>query len=904
MLPASKEKTYGDAFGRVIRVDEPGGSPASGTVTITGSEQVCPSGCGVGGPLYDDGFVTLGVNGVSSQTEYMQGSTSQTVAAAPVAGFNASAAGVTVSRAGSTITLTSIESGADVSIAFSVTSRTTLSRFFAHPSFSGSPSSGSLTGGSDTVANPSLAAPFITYYSYDAMGHLVQAKQGLQVRSATFNGVGRLISQQTPEAGQVTFSYAASCSTDLSNACNRTDARGVITTYTYDGLNRLKTVGYSDSTPGVTFNYDAGGAAAFALGRLTSMVDGTGSETYSYNQLGRITNVAEVVGATNYNVGYSYNYVGETKTLTYPSGRVVTQAYDAVGRMNQISSGGTNYLTVPANGLTPAGLPTAINYGNGVVATVGYNARLQLSSLDYAKGATDLLNLTYNYDQNVAGNIVNNGQIQGIADTRGNAYSTSYTYDALGRMVQGQTLDLAAANTWKLQWTYDRYGNRPTQTLTGGTISVTQPQLTVNHATNRISTSGYAYDLAGNMTNDILHAYAFDGESRIKTVDVGQTNNSTYSYDGKSMRVKKVVVSGGTTTTTVYIVSGSKVIAEYVGGTLSKEYVYSGSQLLVTIAGSAVTYRHPDHLTGRLETDATGAVTRTFGQLPFGEVWYETGTASKWKFNTYERDSDSGLDYATFRYDSSRLGRFMTPDLLAGTITDPQSLNRYSYVGNDPLDLTDPLGLLQSVCGKTGPCGDDVFEDGGSGGGGGGAGPGGGQGPGGGGGIAKQLEKLRKLIDPKCLEFLNSNNLNALDTIKQIVDNGLFGTTTIDPVQQTTTTGPKDISSGLGTVFGTTTTTTTTFINNGDAGLVPGQAITINTEGAYFYDKFKDVKLTTDRGKIKGGIEAAQLFILLHEVAHSTQVLEHDAGDQNLVNKNDKKLEEKCGDTIKKFGKD
>lgn len=58
-----------------------------------------------------------------------------------------------------------------------------------------------------------------------------------------------------------------------------------------------------------------------------------------------------------------------------------------------------------------------------------------------------------------------------------------------------------------------------------------------------------------------------------------------------------------------------------------------------------------------------------------------------------ERDSESGLDYATFRSHCSRLGRFMTPDPIAGSIANPQSLNRYAYVRNDPINLIDPLGL-------------------------------------------------------------------------------------------------------------------------------------------------------------------------------------------------------------------
>jgi RHS repeat-associated protein len=63
------------------------------------------------------------------------------------------------------------------------------------------------------------------------------------------------------------------------------------------------------------------------------------------------------------------------------------------------------------------------------------------------------------------------------------------------------------------------------------------------------------------------------------------------------------------------------------------------------------------------------------------------------KFTGKERDAESGLDNFGARYDSSSLGRFMSPDPLAGHTEDPQTLNRYVYVRNNPLNLTDPTGL-------------------------------------------------------------------------------------------------------------------------------------------------------------------------------------------------------------------
>jgi RHS repeat-associated protein len=92
-------------------------------------------------------------------------------------------------------------------------------------------------------------------------------------------------------------------------------------------------------------------------------------------------------------------------------------------------------------------------------------------------------------------------------------------------------------------------------------------------------------------------------------------------------------------------------------------------------------------------TDSSGNVIGEQGHYPFGESWYENNTTTKWMFTTYERDSESSNDYATFRYNIGRLGRFASPDPLAGSVANPQSLNRYAYVLNDPVNFVDPLGL-------------------------------------------------------------------------------------------------------------------------------------------------------------------------------------------------------------------
>jgi len=167
-------------------------------------------------------------------------------------------------------------------------------------------------------------------------------------------------------------------------------------------------------------------------------------------------------------------------------------------------------------------------------------------------------------------------------------------------------------------------------------------------------------------------------------------------YDGNCLRVVKSI-SGGTTTVSIY--SGSQIIAEYDNGAApsapSREYIYNPAGgattgLLAMISGGATTYYHQDHLSVRLTTDAGGSVVTQEGHFPFGELWYMIGPANKWFFTSYDRDSESGLDYALARYYDSRTGTFCSADPLAGSPSDPQSWNRYPYGRNDPIDVTDP----------------------------------------------------------------------------------------------------------------------------------------------------------------------------------------------------------------------
>jgi YD repeat-containing protein len=346
---------------------------------------------------------------------------------------------------GTTITLTAKTTGSSTNYSLSSSSTTSYPTIFSSPSFSISVSGADLTGG--VTANPAnLSSPLFTTYAYDAVGNLLTVTQGAQTRTYTYDGLGRALSASIPETTatggtqQTSHSYYDSDSTCGSSFPGQLaatlDARGVRTCFQYDALGRPTQKSYNvgstgvPSTATVNYYYDSGGSSANALGRLTSMTDGVGSETYTYDAGGRVTQLAKVIGSATYTTSYAYNLGSEPTGITYPSGRVVYSAYDAIGRLcgaggssNSCSSNPTPYATMPtSNAYNAAGQLLKFTYGNNVVANFGYSStRLQMTSLAYTNASSTLLlglNYYYAHDSTncATGVSGNNGQIQCIND--------------------------------------------------------------------------------------------------------------------------------------------------------------------------------------------------------------------------------------------------------------------------------------------------------------------------------------------------------------------------------------------------------------------------------------------------------------------------------------------------------
>ena len=199
------------------------------------------------------------------------------------------------------------------------------------------------------------------------------------------------------------------------------------------------------------------------------------------------------------------------------------------------------------------------------------------------------------------------------------------------------------------------------------------------------------------MTGDGVTSYAWNGAGLLKTVGA-----TTYTYDGDG---KRVMNSAGTYYWTM--ASGNQ-LSDTPGAGTGNEYIFFAGQRIAWVDSSGtVRYYWGDHLgSTRVVTDDSGNVCYDADYYPFqGERAYVTTCAPAYRFAGMKFDQESGDYYTLNRYYPPNLGRWLSPDPLAGDITNPQSLNRYAYALNNPTNLIDPLGLF---CYRGAGCPDDA----------------------------------------------------------------------------------------------------------------------------------------------------------------------------------------------------
>lgn len=287
-----------------------------------------------------------------------------------------------------------------------------------------------------------------------------------------------------------------------------------------------------------------------------------------------------------------------------------------------------------------------------------------------------------------------NGNVFTITNYRDTTRSQAFTYDALNRLTSGWSSANTGTYSWGENYSIDAWSNlqiSPMGTKAhGGTFQLS------GNAQNR--PTGMAYDAAGNLMSYVSSTYIYDQENRLSS-----TAGMSYTYDGNGERVLKSN-SGTGAAVKRYWSMGGNTLAEGDGtGNLTAEYIYFGGKRIarIDLPANTVHYYLSDHLgSTSIVASAVGAVEEESDYYPFGTEVIVTGPGvNELKFTGKRRDTESQLDYFGARYYSNGFGRFITPDWAAkimsvpyAKFSNPQSLNLYNYVWNNPLSRSDPDG--------------------------------------------------------------------------------------------------------------------------------------------------------------------------------------------------------------------
>lgn len=379
-----------------------------------------------------------------------------------------------------------------------------------------------------------------------------------------------------------------------------------------------------------------------------------------------------IIDGPTYVTQYTYDMNGNIRTMTYPSGRVITYAYPdnkVISVLNKTANLATGITYKPFGGMA------SLIYGNGIMGTIGYDNQYRIASIT----AGTVMNLSYTDDAN--------GNITAITNNQNATKNKNFTYDALDRLATATSTGIWGS----LAWTYDGTGNRKTENTNSYTYQANSNKLS---SANGIT---FGYDTNGNTATENTRQYTYNQNQRLIQVADG-TMMAGYTYNGNGQRVKKQV--NGQTTIFHYNQSGQIIAESNSAGVTTAEYVYLNGQPLAKIEGTDTYFYHNDHLgTPQKLTDSTGAVAWSADYKPFGEALITGTVTNNLRFPGQYYDAETGLYYNYFRDYNPNIGRYVQAD----PIGLRGGINLFAYTKNNPIKFTDSTGLTSG--GTKCPCG-------------------------------------------------------------------------------------------------------------------------------------------------------------------------------------------------------
>ncbi len=547
------------------------------------------------------------------------------------------------------------------------------------------------------------------------------AGNGPIVNSVTYDALGRKTGQVDPDAGSITYRYNAT-----GDVVSQTDGKGQIVQQDYDAMGRCwrRTAPGSDGnilTDIWTFDTAANGLGQIASESRSATTGATFSRAITYDGYGRLNQRNTAIAGSAYNEVTGYDGYGRVQSQQDASGYTLTTNYTTNGYLGSLidSRVGTLYQVL---GMTARGQVTQEQRGTSstLVSTLTYTPSTGRLNTLCSGISCALQDLRYSFD--LAGNLTQ----------RERAISTSptveaNTYDALNRLKQSQLTRIQGVfqgTPWVTeQLVYDQLGNLCTKngtsyTYTGLAGCTGHGSFGSPHAVSAIGAVGYAYDPNGSQTSGTDgRTLAYNALNQLASANTASAQTSfQYTPDGdRFLRVDatgagsdRIFCNNFETTgcpsspggvTTNYI--GNVEILRYAGGTTETRRYLAGVAIdYVRSSGSNETrYVFADHLGSTdVVANASGGVIEAMSFDPHGNrrdpnTWHGSApvpVSTTTGFTGHEQVDSLNFVHMNGRIYDPQIGKMLQADPLSDG--SPQGLNRYSYVINNPLTLTDPTG--------------------------------------------------------------------------------------------------------------------------------------------------------------------------------------------------------------------